>query len=353
MEMTAKTLRQLCLQNGLYGTPGINDKLYLHYKGFSRIQCLDNYTGVKVLWLEGNGIAKIEGLSTLTELRTLFLHENMIEVIEGLDACAHLDLLNLANNFVARIDGLTSCLDLTSLNMAHNRLSSREDIAHILHLPKLQTLDLQHNKINDVAALDVLADMPDLRVLYLMGNPIVKSIPHYRKTVVGRLRNLRYLDERPVFPEERRRVDKWYAAYLEKGADAAAEAERAELLLIRQEKDAADESNFRAFEELMRQGKETRQRLEKEKENLAQEGAADSVAINAFSGEAIVNQPESAVLREEREKRWGQPAPATSGGRPRFMAMLDEASGNASEAASNVEVTEVVEVTEEDINSLD
>ena len=32
MEMTPKSLRQLCLQQNLYGTPHINDKLYLHYK---------------------------------------------------------------------------------------------------------------------------------------------------------------------------------------------------------------------------------------------------------------------------------------------------------------------------------
>ena len=40
----------------------------------------------------------------------------------------------------------------------------------------------------------------------------MKRTPHYRKTVIGRLRNLRYLDDRPVFPEERARCDVWWAA---------------------------------------------------------------------------------------------------------------------------------------------
>jgi len=46
---------------------------------------LDQYTGLKVLWLEGNGLSKIEGLEHQKELRTLYLHENLIEEIEGDD----------------------------------------------------------------------------------------------------------------------------------------------------------------------------------------------------------------------------------------------------------------------------
>lgn len=38
--------------------------------------------------------------------------------------------------------------------------------------------------------------MNDLRVLYLQGNPVVKLIRHYRKTLVSRCANLKYLDDR-------------------------------------------------------------------------------------------------------------------------------------------------------------
>ncbi len=57
--------------------------------------------------------------------------------------------------------------------------------------------------------------MPNLKVLYLQGNPVVKRIPFYRKFVIGRLRGLTYLDDRPVFDDERQRCDVWMKAYNE------------------------------------------------------------------------------------------------------------------------------------------
>lgn len=59
-----------------------------------------------------------------------------------------------------------------------------------------QTLDLQHNRINDVDVVDIMSAMKDLRVLYLQGNPVVKHIRHYRKTLVSKCVNLKYLDDR-------------------------------------------------------------------------------------------------------------------------------------------------------------
>lgn len=38
---------------------------------------------------------------------------------------------------------------------------------------------------------DVLENMPALTVLYLKGNPVVKKIKHYRKTLIARLPKLK------------------------------------------------------------------------------------------------------------------------------------------------------------------
>jgi Leucine-rich repeat (LRR) protein len=85
--MTPQRLKELCRKDGLYvSAPELNDKLYLHYKGFGAIAHLEPYTGLRVLWLEGNGLRRIEGLSEQRQLRTLYLQENGIEVIECLEA---------------------------------------------------------------------------------------------------------------------------------------------------------------------------------------------------------------------------------------------------------------------------
>ena len=60
--MTSRYLKQSCKENKLYQTPSLNDRLYLHFKGFIKIDNLNEYTGLKAIWLEGNGIEKLENL---------------------------------------------------------------------------------------------------------------------------------------------------------------------------------------------------------------------------------------------------------------------------------------------------
>lgn len=60
--MTLDYLKQLCKEQKSYQTPHLNDILYLHFKGFTKIENLDVYYGLKSLWLEGNGIQIIENL---------------------------------------------------------------------------------------------------------------------------------------------------------------------------------------------------------------------------------------------------------------------------------------------------
>lgn len=46
--------------------------------------------------------------------------------------------------------------------------------------------------------------MPNIAVVYLQNNRFNKKIAHYRKTLISKMTNLKYIDDKPVFEDERR-----------------------------------------------------------------------------------------------------------------------------------------------------
>ncbi|KAH8251184.1 hypothetical protein KR032_002014 [Drosophila birchii] len=209
--MTEKGLKELCKKDKLYQTPRLNDVLYLHYQGFQSIECLEEYTGLKCLWLECNAISEIQGLEQLTKLKCLFLQNNLIAKIENLDACRELDTLNLSSNHIRKIQNIGSDIlpVLNTLNIASNYLKDSESLADLIECKTLSVLDLSNNRIDDILIVKIFEQMPNLRVLVLQGNPVVSRLPQYRKTLILACKELTYLDSRPVFPRDRACAEAW------------------------------------------------------------------------------------------------------------------------------------------------
>lgn len=234
------------MENNGYETPELNDKIYLHFRGFKKIENLDRFHGCKALWLDSNGFSKIENLHPLLDLRCLYLSKNLITKIEGLDCLKHLNILDLSNNRLSSIDNLSCCPNLQTLNVSHNSLTNVESIAHLKECPLLNNIDITNNRLEaDEGFFDLFKDIPSLVAISLNGNEITK-LATFRKRMISSLPRLGYLD-RPVDAQERTFAEAFTAGGPE--AEAAAREQWKKDV----EKKRIDELNtFRVWQEEQR-----------------------------------------------------------------------------------------------------
>jgi hypothetical protein len=146
---------------------------------------------LKHLSLADNSLTVVPaaGLTPLANtLNSLDLSTNLFTQIP--DSLATLTALRALNLSHCMIDSLHSLLRnplpaISALNLRCNRLSS---IAGIEKLYPLERLDLRDNRLTDPRELARLTGIPDIREIWLEGNPFTRTHRDYRITVFNLFR---------------------------------------------------------------------------------------------------------------------------------------------------------------------
>lgn len=222
--MTEQLITEQCKKNGGYTTPELNETLYLHYFGFSHLNGLGAFVGCTVLYLNNNALRCLDGLAPLVHLHSLYLASNALTSLSSLPVLPALRTLDVAHNSLTELVGLDAAVpQLQQLLASHNRLA---DATGLAGCADMLSLDLSHNALDDEAAVSAALQplRASVRTLLLQGNTLCRGAAHYRERWVAAFTALRWLDEYPVFDDERERVE----AFARGGAAAVVEMRRAQ-----------------------------------------------------------------------------------------------------------------------------
>ncbi|KAL2809238.1 hypothetical protein BJX63DRAFT_369103 [Aspergillus granulosus] len=143
------------------------------------------------LGLPDNSLTSVSamGLAPVANtLHSLDLSANLFtEVPDSLATLVALRALNLSNCMIESLHSLSRnpLPAITALNLRANRLRS---LAGIERLLSLERLDLRDNKLSDPTEIARLTSLPEIREIWVAGNPFVKTHPNYRVVIFNLFR---------------------------------------------------------------------------------------------------------------------------------------------------------------------
>ncbi|PHH72006.1 hypothetical protein CDD82_6224 [Ophiocordyceps australis] len=143
------------------------------------------------LSLADNSMTSIPCTSLAPLANTLFsldLSSNLFSQIpDSLATLTALRALNLAHCMIDSLNSLTRnpLPAITALNLRANRL---ESLAGIEKLFPLERLDLRDNRLTDVLELARLTGIPEIREIWIEGNPFTRTHKDYRVTIFNMFR---------------------------------------------------------------------------------------------------------------------------------------------------------------------
>jgi Leucine-rich repeat (LRR) protein len=121
-------------------------------------------------------------------LHSLDLSSNLFnEIPDSLASLVSLRALNLSNCMIESLRSLSKSPlpAITALNLRGNRLSS---LAGIERLLSLERLDLRDNNLADPTEIARLTGLPEIREIWVSGNPFTKTHSGYRVTIFNLFR---------------------------------------------------------------------------------------------------------------------------------------------------------------------
>ncbi|KAG0480637.1 hypothetical protein HPP92_011495 [Vanilla planifolia] len=187
---------------------------------------VESLSKLMVLNVGKNKLQKMDEICALADLRALILNDNSISTICKLDQMKHLNTLVLSRNPIHDIgkslmrittikklslsycklqtigSALVSCVDLREARFAHNEITILPD--ELAKNSKLQTLDIGNNLLENVSDIEVLSQLPNLKNLNLLGNPIAEK-ERLAKKVRNMIPHLCVFNAKPTESSENRK----------------------------------------------------------------------------------------------------------------------------------------------------